>query len=182
MQFGGVGGCARGDDRSGGECGRGAESCLILGSLGRRVLLVQSSPGIECLIPWVEDVVKEVDSAGRRVFIKPLEGLLELAKRPELLRKIRIALEEFSSHTEGQKEPHMPTWHQLQAAGVSRDDSGEWEDRGAICRIFRSWSQQGGRRLFVCPMHFPCSSVIKDDVEYLRFKIKTHPAAGRIRF
>ncbi|KAG0600498.1 hypothetical protein M758_11G039200 [Ceratodon purpureus] len=76
-----------------------------------------SSPGIEYLIPWVEDVVKEVDSVGRRVFIKPPEGLLELAKRPELLRKIRIALEEFGLHTEGQTEPHMPTRRQLQAAG-----------------------------------------------------------------
>lgn len=29
-----------------------------------------SSPGIEYLIPWVEDVVKEVDSEGHCIFIK----------------------------------------------------------------------------------------------------------------
>ncbi|XP_024374746.1 uncharacterized protein [Physcomitrium patens] len=76
-----------------------------------------NSPGIEYLIPWVEDIVKEVDCNAERIFIKPPEGLLELAKRPELLRKIRTALEEFGLHTEGQKEPHMPTRRQLQAAG-----------------------------------------------------------------
>lgn len=76
-----------------------------------------SSPGIEYLIPWVEDVVREIDSKAQSILIKPPEGLLELAKRPELLRKIRIALETFGLHTEGQKEPHMPTRRQLQAAG-----------------------------------------------------------------
>lgn len=75
-----------------------------------------SSPGIEYLIPWVEDVVKEVDAKAQCILIKPPEGLLELAKRPELLRKIRVALETFGLHTEGQKEPHMPTRRQLQAA------------------------------------------------------------------
>lgn len=76
-----------------------------------------SSPGIEYLIPWVEDVVKEVDAKAQCILIKPPEGLLELAKRPELLRKIRVALENFGLHTEGQAEPHMPTRRQLQAAG-----------------------------------------------------------------
>jgi hypothetical protein len=54
-----------------------------------------SSPSIEYLILWVADVVKEEDIKAQCILIKPPDGLLELAKRPELLRKIRIELESF---------------------------------------------------------------------------------------
>ncbi|KAG0606388.1 hypothetical protein M758_9G137200 [Ceratodon purpureus] len=52
-----------------------------------------SSPGIEYLIPWVEDVVKEVDSVGRRVFIK----LLLILTTKESPLKIQEAIKRNAS-------------------------------------------------------------------------------------
>jgi len=76
-----------------------------------------NSPGLEVLVPWVDDIVKELDSRTHVVLIKPPDGLLELARRPEVLRNIRISLRRFGLHTEGQVEPHMPTRSQLHLAG-----------------------------------------------------------------
>ncbi|KAL2622883.1 hypothetical protein R1flu_003088 [Riccia fluitans] len=54
--------------------------------------------GLEFLVPLVEDIVKGIDIKLRCLFIKPPEGLLELARIPEILRRLEPQLLKFCQH------------------------------------------------------------------------------------
>ncbi|CAM6128202.1 unnamed protein product [Calypogeia fissa] len=55
----------------------------------------ENSEYLEFLVPLVEDIVREVDVENNCLFITPPEGLLELARIPQLLRELEPKLLEF---------------------------------------------------------------------------------------
>lgn len=84
----------------------------------------------EILVPVVDKIVKTVDKENMTLIIFPPKGLLELARRPEAIRRLRPAIQEFCkqhppqnvrkrlTHTRIKNLGLMPTQKQLQQAGV----------------------------------------------------------------
>lgn len=91
----------------------------------------ESNPrATEILVPVVDEIVKTVDKENRTLIIFPPKGLLELARRPEAIRRLRPAIQEFCkqhppenvrkrlTYTRIKNLGLMPTQKQLQQAGM----------------------------------------------------------------
>lgn len=84
----------------------------------------------EILVPVVDEIVKTVNKENRTLIIFPPKGLLELARRPEAIRRLRPAIWEFCkqhppenvrkrlTYTRIKNSGLMPTQKQLQQAGM----------------------------------------------------------------
>lgn len=95
--------------------------------------------GTEILLPIVDEFVKHVDAKQKRLLVKPPDGLLELANRPEAIRQLLPEIQQFcrrharflqerfrgnkmikcdaSADLEQMVYTYMPTRAQLQAVG-----------------------------------------------------------------
>ncbi|XP_057832968.2 uncharacterized protein LOC131043756 isoform X1 [Cryptomeria japonica] len=111
----------------------------------------------EILIPVVDEFFKKIDMQSRTLTILPPKGLLELARRPHAINRLRPKILEFCKQHPPEKVrkrlklrrienlEYMPTQSQLQQAGMHRLIK-EINAAGGIIYVAEALNMHAGRR------------------------------------